>query len=66
MVYLPQEETEAGGIALKNKNALLDIAAKVDMVIIGPGLSLQEETVMLVRELTEKIRVPLLIDGDGL
>lgn len=66
IVYLPQEETEAGGISLKNKNALLGIAAKVDMVVIGPGLSLQEETVRLVRELTEKIRVPLLIDGDGL
>jgi len=36
------------------------------MVVIGPGLSLQEETAELVRELTEKIKVPLLIDGDGL
>lgn len=66
IVYLPQEETQAGSIALKNKKDLLDIAAKVDMVIIGPGLSLQEETGELVRELTEKIKVPLLIDGDGL
>ncbi|ESP62608.1 NAD(P)HX epimerase / NAD(P)HX dehydratase [Smithella sp. ME-1] len=66
IVYLPQEETQAGSIALKNKKALLDIAAKVDMVVIGPGLSLQEETGELVRELTEKIKVPLLIDGDGL
>jgi NAD(P)H-hydrate epimerase len=66
IVYLPQEETETGSIALKNKKALLDFAAKVDMVVMGPGLSLQEETVKLVRELTEKIKVPLLIDGDGL
>jgi len=66
MVYLPQEETETRSIALKNKKTLLDVAAKVDMVVIGPGLSLQEETVKLVRELTEKIKVPLLIDGDGL
>ncbi len=66
IVYLPQEETEDGSIALKNKKSLLDIAAKSDMVVIGPGLSLQEETAELVRELTEKIKVPLLIDGDGL
>ncbi len=66
IVYLPQEETATGSIALKNKKTLLDVAAQVDMVIIGPGLSLQEETVKLVRELTEKIKVPLLIDGDGL
>jgi NAD(P)H-hydrate epimerase len=66
IVYLPQEETAAGSIAFKNKRALLEAAAKVDMVVIGPGLSLQEETVSLVKELTAAIKVPLLIDGDGL
>jgi hydroxyethylthiazole kinase-like uncharacterized protein yjeF len=66
IVYLPQEETPAGSTAFKNKNKLLEAAAKVDMVVIGPGLSLQKETVMLVKELAEAIKVPLLIDGDGL
>jgi ADP-dependent NAD(P)H-hydrate dehydratase / NAD(P)H-hydrate epimerase len=66
IVYLPQEETEAGSIALQSKKKLLEVAAKVDMVVIGPGLSLQEETVRLVKELSETIKVPLLIDGDGL
>jgi ADP-dependent NAD(P)H-hydrate dehydratase / NAD(P)H-hydrate epimerase len=66
IVYLPQVETAAGSISLKNKKALLEMAAKVDMVVIGPGLSLQEETVRLVKELTAAIKKPLLIDGDGL
>jgi len=66
IVYLPQEETAAGSIAMKCKNKLLEASAKVDMVVIGPGLSLQEETVRLVKELAEAIKVPLLIDGDGL
>lgn len=66
IVYLPQEETASGSIAFKNKRGLLDAAAKVDMVVIGPGLSLQEETVKLVKELAVAIKVPLLIDGDGL
>ena len=66
IVYLPQEETAAGSIAFKNKRKLLDAAAKVDMVVIGPGLSLQEETVKLVKELALEIKTPLLIDGDGL
>ena len=66
IVYLPQEETAEGSIAFKNKRKLLDTAAKVDMVVIGPGLSLQEETVKLVKELAVAIKVPLLIDGDGL
>jgi len=66
IVYIPQEETAAGSIALNNKKELLKAAAKVDMVIIGSGLSLHEETVRLVKELTAEIEVPLLIDGDGL
>jgi ADP-dependent NAD(P)H-hydrate dehydratase / NAD(P)H-hydrate epimerase len=66
IVYLPQEETVAGSIAFKNKRKLLDATAKVDMVVIGPGLSLQEETVELVKELAAEIKSPLLIDGDGL
>jgi NAD(P)H-hydrate epimerase len=66
IVYLPQEETAAGSIAMKCKNKLLEAAAKVDMVVIGPGLSLQEETVRLVKELIAAIKIPLLIDGDGL
>ena len=66
IVYLPQEETSAGSVSLKNKKALLDAAAKVDMVVIGPGLSLQEETVKLVKELTAAVKKPLIVDGDGL
>jgi NAD(P)H-hydrate epimerase len=66
IVYLPQEETAAGSIAFKSKRKLLEVAAKVDMVVIGPGLSLQEETARLVKEMVTAIKVPLLIDGDGL
>jgi len=38
----------------------------MDMVVLGPGLSLNEETQGLVRALTREIRQPLLIDGDGI
>lgn len=66
IVYLPQEETNAGSIALKSKKAMLSLSEKVDMVVMGPGLSLQEETVKLVREMAVALKKPLLIDGDGL
>ena len=66
IVYLPQKETAAGNLASESKAQLLEAAAKVDMVVIGPGLSVQEETMKLTRELCVAIKVPLLIDGDGL
>ncbi|OIP27505.1 MAG: bifunctional ADP-dependent (S)-NAD(P)H-hydrate dehydratase/NAD(P)H-hydrate epimerase [Dehalococcoidia bacterium CG2_30_46_9] len=66
IVFLPQEETSSGSIALENEEALLEFSERVDMVIMGPGLSLNEETQELVRELAQEIKKPLLIDGDGI
>jgi len=66
IVFHPQAETDAGGIALQNKPVLLELAERMDMVILGPGLSLDPETQRLARELTAEITKPLLIDGDGI
>jgi hydroxyethylthiazole kinase-like uncharacterized protein yjeF len=66
IVFVPQEETSSGSIALRNKGALLELAGKMDMVVLGPGLSLEEESQQLARELAAEISKPLLIDGDGI
>ncbi len=66
IVFVPQVETSSGSIALQNKRALLELSERMDMVILGPGLSLEEETQQLVRELAGEVDKPLLIDGDGI
>ncbi len=66
IVFVPQKETASGSISLRNRAALLELAGKVDLVVLGPGLSLAEETQKLVRELAAKIEKPVLIDGDGI
>jgi NAD(P)H-hydrate epimerase len=66
IVFAPQQETSAGSISLSSIETLLTLSEKTDMVIIGPGLSLEDETRQLVKELTLAIKKPLLIDGDGL
>ncbi len=66
IVFIPLEETAEGSISAGNMENILDMANRMDMVVIGPGLSLQEETGELVRKLAEKIEPPLLIDGDGI
>jgi NAD(P)H-hydrate epimerase len=66
IVFVPQQPTPAGSIALSNRDALLELAASQDFVVIGPGLSLDPESQQLVRELTAALDRPLLIDGDGL
>ena len=66
IVFVPQAETDTGSIAFENLDFLLALAAKVDMVVIGPGLSADEETGRLVRELVSSIEKPVLLDGDGI
>jgi NAD(P)H-hydrate epimerase len=66
IVFLPQQETASGSIALANRDALMELAAGQDMVVLGPGLSLDRDSQQLARELTAAIDRPLLLDGDGL
>jgi len=66
IVLIPQHETPDGSIALENKRALLELIERMDVVVLGPGLSLAEETQQLARELAAEIEKPLLIDGDGI
>jgi len=66
IVFLPQRETDDGSIALENHDALMELADKMDMVVLGPGLSLNQESQELARVLARGIDRPMLIDGDGI
>lgn len=65
IVYYPLEE--ANGIITKNNLDYIEkLSQNVDVVILGPGVSLDETVKGLVRETTTRIMKPLIIDGDGL
>ena len=68
VVYIPLKETEAGSIAKENLDLILNIIREygIDIVIAGPGTSLNTETQELIRELAQSVNKPLIIDGDGL
>ena len=66
IVFVPQKETKTGSISIESRDSLVDLSEKMDMVVIGPGLSLDTETQQLVRELVRTIKKPILIDGDGI
>jgi hydroxyethylthiazole kinase-like uncharacterized protein yjeF len=66
IVFAPMEETEAGTLSKGCRREILSLADIVDFAVIGPGLSLHEETQELCRQLIVDIPKPLLIDGDGL
>jgi len=68
VVYHPMEETEEGTLAYRSYEAIINLIREfgVDIVILGPGTSLNPETQDLVRALVESIEKPVIIDGDGL
>ncbi len=65
-VFVPQPETAAGSLALSALDGLVELGSQVDFVVIGPGVSLDEETAELVRRLVSAVVTPILVDGDGL
>jgi NAD(P)H-hydrate epimerase len=66
IVFLPQDETASGSLAAGSFDRLVELGTGVDFVVLGPGLSLADETQELARRLAREIEKPLLIDGDGL
>jgi len=59
-------ETHSQSLALKAKDRLLDLAARVEAVALGPGISLDQETLSLARELVAEVPRPMVVDADGL
>ena len=66
IVFHPLPETDAKSISYTAKEEILKIAKDVDIVILGPGISLHERTQKLIEELIGEIEKPIIIDGDGL
>jgi hydroxyethylthiazole kinase-like uncharacterized protein yjeF len=68
IMTLPLAETAAGGIALSNLEALrrqFSANEKVTLAL-GPGLGREEETLEFVRQFVQAVRLPTVLDADGL
>ncbi|RLC27103.1 MAG: bifunctional ADP-dependent NAD(P)H-hydrate dehydratase/NAD(P)H-hydrate epimerase [Deltaproteobacteria bacterium] len=66
IVFVPQKETPSGGISPENRESLLALSERMDVVILGPGLSTDPGTRQLARDLANGIWKPLIVDGDGI
>jgi NAD(P)H-hydrate epimerase len=66
VITRPMPETPARTLALAAVPAILELANNTDVVVMGPGLSLEPETARLVRELVGKLQKPMVLDADAL
>ncbi len=62
----PMAETAERSLALRALDAILEAAEPVDAVVLGPGLSQNDESAELARRLAAEIELPMIIDADGL
>jgi NAD(P)H-hydrate epimerase len=62
----PVEQTESGSLHINSFKNILNESGSYDALAIGPGLSKNPSTVMLVREVLKNINIPTVLDADGL
>jgi ADP-dependent NAD(P)H-hydrate dehydratase / NAD(P)H-hydrate epimerase len=65
-IVYSQAETETGTLSPIAYEAILELALNFDVILLGPGLSTNPETIKLARRLIADIDNPMVIDADGL
>jgi NAD(P)H-hydrate epimerase len=63
---IPSAESIDGTLGVGAEFELGKAASRVNACAIGPGLSQQHETSQVIRNLLQRLSVPLVIDADGL
>jgi ADP-dependent NAD(P)H-hydrate dehydratase / NAD(P)H-hydrate epimerase len=59
-------ETDAGSISTSALHGIETLAKGKSVLAIGPGISRDPQTAELVRSLVAKLRLPMVVDADGL
>ncbi len=62
----PLPETYSRALDTRALAPILELAEQADVLAVGPGLSRQPETAVLVRRLMARVAKPMVIDADGL
>jgi ADP-dependent NAD(P)H-hydrate dehydratase / NAD(P)H-hydrate epimerase len=63
---VPSAESIEGTLGLGSEEELLKATVGMSACALGPGLSTHYETVQVVRNLIQRVTIPLVIDADGL
>jgi len=66
VMWVGWPETPAGGLALEGNHLLQVRRARLDALVIGPGLGREAETLALVRDIVATSSVPVVLDADAL
>ncbi len=65
-ITLPLPSTKDGKISRKSADIILNYAKGCSAAVIGCGLSVCEDTEILLEELFKKLEIPTVLDADGI
>lgn len=63
---LPLPDSGTGMLSKKALESILAFIPNVDVIAVGPGIGVSEDTEKIVHELIQNSTVPLIIDADGI
>lgn len=66
VIKMPLNETKDGTIDLSEGKVILEFSQKASALAIGPGLSVNKRTVLLIRKILPKLDKPFVLDADGI
>ncbi|MDD5431768.1 MAG: NAD(P)H-hydrate dehydratase [Candidatus Omnitrophica bacterium] len=66
VMTLPLPETKQVSLGIKAFSLIKDFMVKADVLVLGPGLSQDNQTLQLARKIVYTIKKPTVIDADGL
>lgn len=66
VMTFPLSETRDGTLSLSGYKKIKDFVKKVDVLVVGPGLTQNKSTQGLARKVISKIDKPMVIDADGI
>lgn len=50
----------------KHSKKIIELSKNFDAVLIGPGLGRERQTLLFVKEIIEKIKIPMVLDADAI
>ena len=62
----PLDETASGRVSFADATPVLELARKMTVLAVGPGLGTEDETVRFVKVLYEQAEIPAVFDADAL
>ena len=66
IVFHPMDVTENGNLSKKCKEEILELSKSMRLVVLGGGMSMEENTQELITSMVSDIQLPLIIDADGI